>query len=48
MQDYYIKMMNQGYAINPEAVYFVEVRQRSGTVNFTTIVSMVCACQRGC
>jgi hypothetical protein len=25
MQDYYIKMMDQGYKINPDAVYFVEV-----------------------
>lgn len=27
MEDYYIKMMDEGYKINPEAVYFVEVRQ---------------------
>jgi hypothetical protein len=25
MQDYYIKMMDQGYKINPAAVYFIEV-----------------------
>lgn len=26
MTDYYLQMMDQGYQINPKAVYFIEVR----------------------
>ncbi len=26
MKDYYLSMMDQGYGINPQAVYFIEVR----------------------
>lgn len=46
MQDYYLNMMTQGYAINPAAVYFIEVRNllHEAPTARQGLCTVVCCC----